>query len=231
MQAFLDFFLVMFEPVPVFERVRERPRFLAPWIIISVIAIIVTYLTRPFQAAAMQDIISRLPPEQAAQMSGAGQGGIVGLLVGTPLFVLLMLVIGTGLLWAATAVTGADAKFKVVSSVLAYSMVTYSVVSIITMIILFVKGVGTVHSFADMRPPIGLDFLAPNAGFFAATILNGINPFSIWGVWLAGTGIAITHKTTRTAGYSAAAIAYLIGLVIFAAAINLPMMMMGGGQR
>ena len=54
----------------------------------------------------------------------------------------------------------------------------------------------------------------PGAGLFAGTVLNGINPFSVWGVWLTGTGIAVTHKTSQAAAIAVAAAAFLIMLFI-----------------
>jgi len=230
MQALLDLVRVLFEPVPVFERVRDKPSFLAPWLGVSAVAILVAFLIRPFSAAAFQSLIAQLPPEQAARMPTGG-GSLVSVLVGTPVFLLVMLLLGTVLLWAATAMTGADTKFRTLLSVLTYSFTTYSLVSIVTVVVLLVRGVAFVHSMDDLRPPIGLDLLAPNARGLVATLLNGINPFSIWGVWLAGTGISITHKTSKTAGYAAAAGAFLIGLMIFAVATNLGLMLMGGGKR
>ena len=58
------------------------------------------------------------------------------------------------------------------------------------------------------------DLLTPNASLFVGTFLNGINPFSIWGVWLTGTGISITHGSSRTSAIVATAGAYLICLLL-----------------
>src|SRR2546429_6551787 len=44
------------------------------------------------------------------------------------------------------------------------------------------------------RPPRSTLF--PYTTLFRS-VLNGINPFSVWGVWLTGTGISITHGTPR----------------------------------
>jgi hypothetical protein len=48
-------------------------------------------------------------------------------------------------------------------------------------------------------------------------VLNGINPFSVWGVWLAGTGISITHGTSRSTAIAVTAVAFLLCLLIMAA--------------
>jgi Mg2+/Co2+ transporter CorB len=82
------------------------------------------------------------------------------------------------------------------------------------MLVLKVRGVQAITGFEDVRAPVGLDLLVPGAGLFAGTVLNGINPFSVWGVWLTGTGISITHKTSRGAAIAVAAAAFLIMLFI-----------------
>ena len=62
--AFLDVFKVLFEPTAVFERVRERPRFLAPFIVICAIQIAIYFYNLPFMKAGM-----------AAQMASRPAGG------------------------------------------------------------------------------------------------------------------------------------------------------------
>ncbi len=75
------------------------------------------------------------------------------------------------------------------------------------------RGVGQVVDFADLRAPIGLDALVP-AGLYFGTILNAINPFSVWGVWLAGTGISVTHGISRATGIVVTAVTFLICVAI-----------------
>jgi hypothetical protein len=85
-------------------------------------------------------------------------------------------------------------------SVLTHAYFTFVLVSIVTALIVFVRGTETVTSFRDLRPPIGLDLLVPGATGFLGAFLNAINPFSIWGVWLTGVGVAVTHRISRGTG-------------------------------
>src|SRR5438128_2546149 len=117
----LDVFNVLHEPTAVFTRVKERPRILAPWIVFSLAFIVISILTQPYQQAAMEAFKATLTPEQAARMGNRGAGGGVVGLVLTPAFVLLFFAIGAGLLWMGVSITGAQARFKTLLSVLAYS--------------------------------------------------------------------------------------------------------------
>ncbi|SRR5258705_482280 len=116
MGAVLDMFNVLHEPTAVFNRIKQQPRILVPWLVISVFLIGFGYLFRPFQHAAMETLRASLPPEQAAQMKGGDSP--LGLLV-VPVFFLLGLLIGAGLLALGVAMTGAQAKYKTLMSVLA----------------------------------------------------------------------------------------------------------------
>ncbi|HLQ59396.1 MAG TPA: YIP1 family protein [Gemmatimonadales bacterium] len=216
----LDVFNVLHDPAAVFNRIKERPRILAPWIVLSVAFVVITILTRPYQQAAMDAFKATLTPEQAAKMgaggAGGGGGGVVGLVL-TPVGVLAALAIGAGVLWMAVAITGAQARYKTVLSVLAYSCITYVFFAVVGIVVLLVRGKQTIAGLADLRAPLGLDLLVPNAGLYIGTVLNGINPFSVWGVWLTGTGISITHGTSRGTAIAVTAGAFLLCLLIIAA--------------
>ena len=212
----LDVFNVLHDPAGVFNRVKERPRILAPWLVVSAFFVVVTILLRPYQQAAFDVFKATLSPEQAARMGNRGAGGGPVGLVLVPGFILLGLAIGAGLLWVGVSLTGTQARFKTLLSVLAYSSITYVLFSAVAILVLTMRGKGAITGFADLRAPLGLDLLVPGAGLFLGTVLNGINPFSAWGVWLTGTGISITHGTSRGTAIVVTAAVFLICVVLLA---------------
>jgi Yip1-like protein len=209
--AVLDMFNVLHEPTAVFSRIKQRARIIVPWLVFSVFSMAFAYLTRPFQHAAMEALRASLPPEQAARMNSGDS--IWGLLV-VPVILLLGLAVGAGLLALGVAMTGAQARYKTLMSVLAYSCSTYVLFSVVTLAVLMTRGAGQVVDFTDLRAPIGLDVLVPGAGLYLGAVLNAINPFSIWGVWLAGTGLAVTHGISRATGIVVTAFAFVICVAI-----------------
>ncbi len=210
--AVLDVFNVLHEPTAVFNRVKQKARILAPWLVVSAFLMVFAYLTRPYQVAAMQALRASMPPETAARM-GSGEQSPLNLLL-VPLFFLIGLAAGAGLLALGVALTGGQAKYKTLMSVLAYSCSTYVIFSAVTLAVLMTRGVGQVVDFADLRAPIGLDLLAPGVGLYLGSVLNGINPIAVWGVWLGGTGISVTHGTSRATGIVVTAFAYVACLFI-----------------
>ena len=220
MGAALDLINVLHEPTAVFGRVKEKPRVLVPWLVISVLLTALAVLSRPYQAAAMDAIRATLTPEQAARIP-PGATPMWRTILGAPVVSLIGLLIGSGLLWIGTMLAGGQARFKSLMSVLCYSNMTYVIFVAVTMIVLSVRGIGAVTSFQDLRAPLGLDLLAPGASLFLGAVLNGINPFSIWGVWLCGTGVSITQGTSRAGGILVTALAFLIGVLITSAPLLL----------
>jgi hypothetical protein len=220
LEALLDLGKVLYEPEAVFGRVKTKPRFLIPFFGIAVAMLIIAFTMKPFFAAGIQagvtEAAGRLTPEQAARMPSAATQATF-FVVFTPIAVLLSLLIGTVLLWIGVSLTGSEARFSSLLSVLTYSYVTYAAYSILTSVVVHVRGMESIASMADVRAQLGLDLLAPSAGRFLSTLLGGINPFSIWGVWMTGTGIAVTAGPSKNAGYWAAGMAYLVGLVILSA--------------
>jgi hypothetical protein len=69
----------------------------------------------------------------------------------------------------------------------------------------------------DLQPSLGLDLLAPDAKGFMLGLLRGINPFTLYGLFLTGLGVTVTHKTTKGAAYTAATIQFMVALLIGAA--------------
>src|SRR6266566_4273138 len=60
---------------------------------------------------------------------------------------------------------------------------------------------GAMGGMEDLQPALGLDLLVPGAKGLALALLRGINPFSLYGVFLTATGIAVTHKTSKGGAY------------------------------
>lgn len=214
MGAVIDLFRVLFEPTEVFEGVRERPRFLMPAIALSIIVMVVIYFMGPYNQAAMANRMAQMTQQnpQAAAQAAKFQGlaplfGPVGVFIG--------LLIGAGLLWLLVMLfAGGEAKFKTLLSVAAYTALPSILLQVATLLVLKMKGVEAIASPEDLRPPLGLNLLAPNATGFTGAVLAGINPFSIWGMVLTAIGVGVTHKTGKGTAYTVAIVATVLGILI-----------------
>jgi hypothetical protein len=214
MQALTDLVTVLFSPSAVFERVRERPKFLVPALALAVVVVVLAYLTMPFSRAAMAEQMARVAqqnPQAAGQMAKFQS---VGLVVG-PIIFLIILAIWAGVLWLLVMLfAGGEAKYRTLLSIVTYTAVPSLLLQVAGLAVLYMKGVGAVTSPADLRPALGLNLLAPSLGGFAGAVLGGINPFSIWSMILTAIGIQITHKTSKGAAYTVAIVALLLGVLV-----------------
>lgn len=208
--SLLDVLKVLYEPSAVFERVREKPSFLVPYLVICVVQVAIYFVNMPFLKAGM-----------AAQFAARPAGGpdpSKFLWIGAvfiPVGFAIGLLIGGGLLWVLVSIFGGEAKFSRLLSVTAYSAVPAVVLlTIVGAAVLQMKGVGQITSPQDMQPALGLDLLAPGATGFVGAALRAINPFTIWGLVLTAIGVSTTHRLSKQTGYIVATVSFLIGVII-----------------
>lgn len=217
MGAVLDLFNVLFEPTAVFGRVREKPRFLAPFLVIAAVQVIVAILmipyTRPVMEAAMAQAMAARGGSAGATPPNVGMFAYIGI-IAQPIVLLLLLMLGTLVVWVMTSLFSGEAKFGVLLSVVTYASVMVMFQLIVTFLVLVVKGKENITSPADLQPPLGLDLLAPSTKGFIGGLLRGINPFAVIGYWLTGIGVAVTHNLPRRTGYTIAAVSYLVMLIV-----------------
>jgi hypothetical protein len=210
MGALLDLVKVLFEPGAVFARVTEKPRFLMPFIGLSIMQMIITALNLPMMKALMQSQVASAPPGAPDPSKFA----IIGVFT-APIGIAIILVVVGFVLWVLVSVMGGEAKFKTLMSVAAYACVpSVTLLGLVGALILRLKGAEAITSPMDIQPAIGLDLLVPGATGFLGAILKGINPFSIWALVLTAIGVSTTHKLSKGTGYTVATISFVLGLLI-----------------
>jgi hypothetical protein len=210
--AWLDVVKVLFEPGAVFERVRTRPSFLAPYVAIMAVQVILFLVNLPYLKVAIQAQMAT----QAAGRPAPSTGILVAFGLGFLLIILTIIFLISGfLLWVLVSLFGGEGKFGTLLSVALYGAVPSAILlSVVGTIVLHMQGTGGLTSPQDMQPALGLDLLAPGAKGFMAAVLKGINPFSIWAVVLTGVGVSTTHRLSKGTGYTVAIIAFVIALLI-----------------
>jgi hypothetical protein len=216
MNAVLDLARVLYEPAPVFERVREKPRFLAPFLALVLITVVIGVVQLPYVRAGLTAQLgqaSNMTPEQAqAAMKFAPIGIVVA-----PIIYGLFLAINALILWVCVSVLGGEAKYSTLLSVSTYASITYAVLQVVGVIVLTLRGAGSITSMVDLQPALGLDLLVPDAKGITLALLRGINPFTVYGLFLTATGIAVTHRASKGIAYAAAIIQFVIALLVGAA--------------
>jgi hypothetical protein len=210
MRALLDLANVIYDPIAVFERVRERPRFWPPFLGLAALQIAIGFLMIPYNRAAMRSVMSA--------SGGSGSDPSVFLMLGVffaPIGLGLFLVLSAAVLWILVSVLAAGANFKQLLSVVTYVGITAIVAQLATLVVLILGGgPESVASMSDLRAGFGLDLLLSDRSGALGALLSAVNPFSIWALILTGLGISVTHRTSRTLGMGAAAVLLAVSALI-----------------
>jgi hypothetical protein len=214
MGAVLDLINVLFSPGAVFERVREKPKFILPFIGLAIPVMIIQFLTLPYAKAAMSSVYAQMATQNPQAAEAAQKFAFVGVFF-WPIILAIVLLLTALFLWVLVSVLGGEGKFGTLLSVTTYASITFVLAQVVGLLILMVKGKENLVSPDDLQPAMGLDLVLPVSGRFLSGLLKGINPFSIWGTVLTAIGIAVTHKQSKGIAYTAAILSTLFILVIF----------------
>ena len=208
MSAILDLLRVYFSPGEVFARVKEQPRILAPLLGLLALQVVIGALSLPYARVAMR-------AQMAAQAGGqevpaaAETIGTVMTVIGPPIFIAILLLVGAFILWVAVSVLGGEARFSQLFSVSIYGFMPIVLLQLASIVVVAMRGTEGVTSMQDLQPSLGLDlFLAPimELGAFLRAFLQAVNPFSIWQVILLALGVQVTQKVERGTAVTAAVI-------------------------
>ncbi|HEX3927868.1 MAG TPA: YIP1 family protein [Gemmatimonadales bacterium] len=196
---------MLYDPVPVFQRVRDERKFWAPFVVVAVIITAVSWCMMPFVRAANAAAI-------AANAPGSSIAGSPLSVIFAPLTLVVALLLGSAILWVLVSVVGGEAKFGTLVCLELYFTVPVVLNQIVVLIMLLIGGVGKVKTIADLKPALGLDALVPNAGPVLTAALGYITPFNIWNLVLLAVGVHVAQKTSKNGGIAVAIISGLIGI-------------------
>jgi len=213
---FADVVKVLYEPGEVFERVRARPSFLAPFVSIIVVMCAVFFVNLSYMKVAIQAQMATAAPGRPIPSTGVLIGfGVVFTII---ILGLLLLITGLTLYVLSSVLGGGEAKFGTMLSVATYSAVPATIVmAIVSAIVVHLQGPGQLTSPQDLQPPLGLDLLAPGTKGFVGALLAGINPFTLWGLVLTAIGVSTTQRMSKGSAYGVAVGGFVVVWLITSA--------------
>ncbi len=183
-------------PTDVFENLKEQPRWVLAFATISMISIVVAWFTLPFSnEIAGQMLLSKLSAQEAGRALALSERfEYVGLLL-VPIVVLIKWGFLAALLYFTCILLDAPPKlnYRTVFSIVAYSEMILLLMSLVNLLVLYIKGTGSIHRATDLQAIIGLDFLMKNkmSNLPLFIFLNSINVFTIWYVTTLAIGISV----------------------------------------
>jgi hypothetical protein len=171
-------------PSDAFTSLKQRPRWLVTFIIISVITIITAFLIHPFTLHLMTAMLAeQFKDHEVEQILGTS---LIFTYIGysfSPVFLLLRwLIIAALLYFIAVLFNSEQLTYQTTLASVVHAEIILVVMNIVNVIILYFQGIDTVTDPVHLQAIVGLDFLmhapADNKPLFI--LLNNINIFSIW---------------------------------------------------
>lgn len=207
---------VIFEPSATFADVAERPRWVAPLLVVSTAVLVVSALMMPLWEAMQVQQLQSMPAEeraQAEQMMAAFKW--VGVAV-SPIVVAVITALTALLFWTWGAVAGArNAEYKVAFSALVYTSVIVFLQTILQAVIMAVKGAEQLAREGG-PPTFGLALFIDRGdmGKILWGQIENLNFFAIW--YAAVLAIAGIHalRMSRGASIAFAIVMFVIGGVL-----------------
>ena len=191
---------IIFSSSKTFEELNNRPTWLVAFFTIGFGVILITFLISPFM---MQAQTASMPSDMSLQqienvLKFAKRFQIIGIVL-SPLFLIIKFIFTSAILWLIIQLFS-EVDFKRMFSVVVHCGVILFLGSIITFIILKLRGLQSIKSAADVQVSLGLDLFIqnPDLNFPLKAFLSNINVFSVWWIILVGLGISIIAKISRT---------------------------------
>ncbi len=205
---------VFFEPKKTFADIAERPKWLAPLLIICLITLIYfvfygqhigwsTYLDQQMETnTALQQRLERLSPEQRASAIRLQEklvpiGFYAGSIIGVPVWFLISAGILMGL---ASGVMSAGITFKQIFAIQCYAALPTVILRVLAIVVMFLKSPGDFN----VLNPVGFNpaaYLDPvTTSKFVYSFLTGLDLFAIWALILAAIGIKAAAGKRITSG-------------------------------
>ncbi len=187
MSFFRHFISIFVSPNRVFDEIRDATvSWWQPWLMVSFLVVIATWLMLPVQAALIAASPDMAGAENAAAMVKATQ--LVQVII-APVMVLIVSVIVTAISYVMVTLMSKEATFKKYFTLIMFADVVASVGFLATVIILRARGVDQVASPDDLKVGLSLRPLAPDAGPFIGGLLGSIEFFAVWGFALIVLGL------------------------------------------
>ena len=204
-----------FAPFGVFDEQREKPTFWLPWIVLSALFMVVGLVALPVTLH-----IARLSAEAAGRPFPPSAESLTRVLAvgGIPIGILIAVMIGAVVLYFVLMISGAEARFKGMMTVSVFVAPITLIQTLVTTVVLKMRGVESIQTLADARITFGLDNMVSaefvEAHKAIAALLRGIGPFEIWGLVITAIGLAALEKVPPKKAWTAAIVAFIIGLMI-----------------
>ena len=192
---------VFYQPAKFYERIKDDPKILVPWIVFFLLIFSSIYLISDLIAEMQIEIMKEKAADQGlgtANLPTAAQIKWSTIIIGPLAFMLSPLIAAALALFFGNVVMEGRAKFKQLLSVMLFGEIIYGLGGLIMAPLMVAKG--------SMNVSISLAALLQNTHvqdpLYVA--LSKIDAFQIWEIIVIGIGLSVIYGFSRNKGYTLA---------------------------
>ncbi len=206
---------VPFMPKGVFAEQREQPTLWIPWLVVMALWLVVLWLLVPL----VIEFARNASAAAGRPLPDAAIGVIRTQVIAFPLlFVVVGILLAAGIYYLVLVASGLSPRFKGLMSVAVFSTSVAFLQTLVTVVVLRMRGAAAVQTPADLQVSFGLDLMFPveflQAHPALTAVLRGIGPFPIWALFVTAVGLMTLEKVPRGKAWTAAVVAWVVGLAV-----------------
>jgi hypothetical protein len=210
---------VFYQPAAVFER-RRGAGFGVAWLIYAIVTALMVYAAQPAMRPVMMQQADKaiekinanpsIPADQKESIANRVRSGfespwaVVGQMVIVPLTVFVTAFV----LWLVGKLFGSAASYGQTAMVATFAQFPRLLLTALMTAFFLATGREAQTQFGLTLSPAA--FLGADASPIYAALLSRLDIGVLWATVLLGLGVSITGRTSRTQGYAAAAVVWLI---------------------
>jgi hypothetical protein len=196
LSSIVDIFV---DPFKVFARIEAGLSWWKPFVLVTAVTMILSYLTLPLQQKLME-LNPRGLSEEALQKTVEGYGKFAPLgLIMVPIGLIIFYLLAAGVVHLVINIMSSRSSFKKTLSLISFCGIITIIEQIISTVVLKMRGVEGVESAADMKFSLSLAPLLSDGKGLLNAVLQSLSIFSIWYYVVLVLGIAAIFKLTRKA--------------------------------
>ncbi len=192
---------VFYQPVNLFERIKNEPKILVPWIVFFLLIFSFIYLVSDMIVEMQMEVMREKIADQGLGTANLPPAAMIkwSAIIFGPLVLMLSPLIAAALaLFFGNVVMEGRAKFKQLLSVMLYSEIVFALGSLILAPLMLAKG--------SMKVSISLAAILQDSQvqdpLYIA--LSKFGAFYIWEIIVIGIGLSIVYGFSRNKGYTLA---------------------------